>query len=177
MTSSLIYFTIILLLLANSIIALPIILPISNNDDSGGNTGNDDNLPAPTLSQEEQYLPVRYGRIEQFFQKYTESINTESTGNTDKPSLTDKPTATTKQQTPNDNLSPTEIYINAKLKFIRFMNNMKLILTLIVFILLSSLYYYYLMIRNGWDSSVNMFKKIFALQCCYLGMVAIFCIF
>ena len=75
-------------------------------------------------------------------------------------------------------ISPTEIYTDAKQKFILFMNNIKLVLTLVAFILLSSLYYYYYMITHGWQYNFyKLGKNIIALQFCYLGMITIFCLF
>ena len=75
-------------------------------------------------------------------------------------------------------ISPTEIYADAKLKFIIFMNNIKLVLTLVAFILLSTLYYYYYMTTHSWKPDINkLLKNIIILQFCYLGMIAIFCIF
>ena len=71
---------ILVLLFANSILALPINLPTSSNDDAGANT---DNLPTHALNPDETNLPIRYGIIEQFFQKEIESANTEKTQNTD----------------------------------------------------------------------------------------------
>ena len=74
-------------------------------------------------------------------------------------------------------VAPTEIYNDAKQKFILFMNNIKLVFTLVAFIFLSSLYYYYYMITHGWQYDFyKLGKNIIALQLCYIGMITVFCL-
>ena len=171
---------ILILLIGNDILALPIDISIIEilPDDNVNSKNDDDNI---VIS------PTPYDKFSNFIDRYfvhrmsimDEKLEHPSNIDTESPTpesieALSKFSFTTSS---GDSIAPTEIYIDAKFKFIKIMNNIKLILILVAFIMLSSLYYFYIMIKNGWDTSITIVKKIIGLQICYLSMVAIFCIF